>query len=71
MLYVVSQIIELLALTVTLYSYHLKTKKEIFRSMCIANVLDITHYFFLNAYSGSFTKMIALIRNVFILKKRR
>ena len=37
--------------------------------MCIANILDIIHYIFLNAYSGCSTKIIALIRNIFILKK--
>ena len=37
--------------------------------MCITNILDITHYFFLNAYSGLVTKVMALIRNIFILGK--
>ena len=68
-MYIVSQIIEITALLITLVSYHLKTKKQIFKGMCIANILDITHYFLLNAYSGFSTKIIALIRNIFILKK--
>ena len=68
-MYIISQIIETLALIITLISYHLKTKKQIFKGMCIANLLDITHYLFLNAYSGCSTKIMALIRNIFILKK--
>lgn len=63
-MYLTSQIIETIALVITLYSYHLKTKKSIFKGMCIANILDITHYFFLNAYSGLVTKVMALVRNV-------
>ena len=68
-MYIASQIIETIALVITLYSYRLKTKKNIFKGMCVANVLDIIHYFFLNAYSGLVTKVIALVRNAFILKK--
>ena len=68
-MYIASQIIETIALVITLYSYHLKTKKSIFKGMCVANILDITHYFFLNAYSGLVTKVMALVRNIFILKK--
>jgi hypothetical protein len=69
MTYIISQIFETIALVVTLYSYHLKTKKSIFKGMCLSNILDIIHYFFLNAYSGLLTKVIALCRNIFILKK--
>jgi len=68
-MYILSQIIEVLALITALISYHLKTKKQIFKGMCISAILDIVHYLLLNAYSGFFTKLLALIRNVFILKK--
>lgn len=68
-MYLISQIIETVVLIITLYAYHLKTKKKIFKTMCIVNVLDILHYLFLDAFSGSFTKIMALIRNIFILKK--
>lgn len=68
-MYIVSQIFEILALIMTLISYHLKTKKQIFKSMCIANILDIIHYLFLNATGGYLTKIMALIRNIFIVKK--
>lgn len=68
-MYCASQIIETFVLIISLYSYHFKTKRDIFKCMCVANVLDIVHYFFLDAYSGILTKVMALIRNIFILKK--
>lgn len=68
-MYLLSQIIELVALIITLISYHLDTKKKIFKVMCFANILDIIHYMILDAYSGCFTKVIALFRNIFIIKK--
>ena len=68
-MYLTSQIIETIALIITLYAYHLNTKKRIFKTMCIANILDILHYLFLDAFSGVFTKIMALIRNAFILRK--
>ena len=71
MMYIISQIMETSSLIATLVSYHLKTKRNIFKVMCLANVLDIIHYLFLNAYSGFGTKIIALIRNIFILKKEK
>ncbi len=37
--------------------------------MIVANVLDILHYLFLGAFSGSVTKIIALIRNEIIILK--
>lgn len=70
-MYICSQIFGILSLIVTLISYHLKTKKQIFKGMCVANVLDITHYLLLNAYSGLTTKVMALIRNIFILIKEK
>lgn len=70
-MYVLSQLLELLALGTTLLSYHLKTKQKIFQGMCIANILDITHYLFLGAYSGCLTKVVAFIRNLFIVFKEK
>lgn len=68
-MYLTAQIIETIALIITLYAYHLNTKKKIFKTMCISNILDILHYLFLDAFSGGLTKIMALIRNIFILKK--
>ena len=46
-------------------------KEKIFENMIISNILDVIHYIILGAYSGSITKVIALIRNVVIVKKEK
>lgn len=68
---IIANIIGFIAFIVSLIAYHRKTKKEIFENMVITNVLDIIHYLLLSAYSGCFTKIIALIRNIVIIKKER
>ena len=40
-------------------AYHRKKKEKIFKTMMLANLLDITHYLLLDAYSGCITKVIA------------
>jgi len=47
----------------------MKTKKQIFNGMIFANILDIGHYVLLGAFSGCSTKIMALIRNIFIIRK--
>lgn len=68
-MYILSQIAAFIALIITLISYHLKQKKKIFKMMCLSNVFNIVHYLCLGAYSGCITKIIALMRNLFIVKK--
>ena len=68
-MYIISQIIETIALIVTLGSYHLKKKDKIFKGMCVANILEMLHYLLLGAWSGFATKVVALIRNIFIIEK--
>lgn len=70
-MYIASQILETIAFIIVLIGYHLKTKKNIFKTMCIANVFNIAHYLLLNAYSGFITKVMALIRNLFIIEKEK
>ena len=70
-MYIASQIVEVVAIIITLASYHFKTKKRIFQGMCLANIFEIIHYLFLNAYSGCLTKVVALVRNAFIIKKEK
>ena len=67
--YLISQIVGFIAFVVSLFAYHRKEKSKIFKTMILANILDIIHYFLLNAYSGSITKVIALIRNKIIIDK--
>lgn len=68
-MYILSQIAAFIALIITLISYHLKHKKKIFKIMCLSNIFNIIHYLCLGAYSGCITKIIALARNLFIVKK--
>lgn len=69
--YIMSQVFATISLIITLISYHLKTKKKIFTGMCISNIFDIVHYTLLNAYGGLATKVVALFRNIFIIKKEK
>lgn len=68
-IYIISQVFATITLIITLFSYHLKTKKKIFTGMCIANIFDIFHYLFLGAYGGLATKVVAFIRNIVIISK--
>lgn len=69
--YIISQIFGFLAFIISLIAYHRKKKQKIFRTMMIANILDIMHYLLLGAYSGSVTKIIALVRNELIIVKEK
>ena len=68
-LYIISQIIGFIAFVISLIAYHRKEKEKIFKTMIVGNVLDIFHYLLLGAYSGCFTKVMALIRNEIIVIK--
>ncbi len=70
-IYIISQTFGFSAFIISLMAYHKKDKEKIFKTMLIANILDIIHYFFLHAYSGCFTKIIALIRNEIIILKEK
>lgn len=67
---IIANIIGFVAFIVTLIAYHRVTKKKIFENMIFANVLDVIHYLVLGAYSGCITKVVALIRNFVIVKRK-
>ena len=69
LLYIISQIFGTLSFIISLIAYNRSTKKKIFQTMMIANILDILHYLCLNAYSGCITKILALVRNEIIIAK--
>lgn len=71
MIYIIAQIIGFIAFTISLIAYHRNKKEEIFKTMMVANILDIIHYLLLSAYSGCITKVIALIRNKIIIVKEK
>lgn len=69
--YIISQIVGFIAFVISLIAFHRKEKSKIFKTLMVGNILDIIHYFFLGAYSGCITKVIALIRNEIIVLKEK
>lgn len=69
--YLISQIVGFIAFVISLIAYHRKKKEKIFKTMMLANLLDITHYLLLGAYSCCLTKVIALVRNEIIILKEK
>lgn len=70
-IYLTSQIVGFIAFIISLIAYHRNKKEKIFRTMLLANLLDIIHYLLLGAYSGCITKIIALVRNKIIIIKEK
>ena len=69
MTYVVAQIIGFIAFIFSLIAFHKKKKNKILSNMIISNVLNLIHYLLLGAYSGCITKVLAIIRDNFIILK--
>lgn len=69
MIYVIAQIIGFLAFIISLIVYHRKKKSRILGDMVISNILNLVHYLLLGAYSGCITKVMAIIRDSFIIAK--
>lgn len=66
---VIAQIIGFVALFISLIAYHRKDKKSIMSNLVICNLFKLVHYLLLGAYSGCVTKIIAIIRDGFIIIK--
>lgn len=71
MIYIFSQIIGFIAFAFALIAYHRKKKKKILGNMVISNILNLFHYLLLEAYSGCITKVLAIIRDCFIIHKEK
>ena len=69
MIYTIAQVIGFVAFIISLLAYHRKKKSKILGSMVISNILNLIHYLLLNAYSGCITKVMAIIRDLFIIAK--
>lgn len=69
--YLISQIVGFIAFVISLIAFHRNKKEKIFKTLMVANFLDIMHYLLLGAYSGCFTKIIALVRNEIIILKEK
>ena len=68
-MYIVAQIVGLMAFIVSLVAYQQKNKKDILLTMVISNIINLIHYIMLNAYSGAMTKLVAILRDSFIVGK--
>ena len=68
-MYIIAQIIGFVAFLVSLITYHKKSKTGILNNALISNSLKLIHYLLLGAYSGCVTKVIAIVRDVFIIMK--
>ena len=71
MIYIVAQIIGLIAFVVSLIAYHKKDKKTILNNMVTSNILNLIHYLLLGAFSGCITKLLAIFRDYFIILKEK
>lgn len=68
-IFIIAQIFGFIAFCFSLFAYHKKTKKKILFNMILSSSLNLIHYFLLGAYSGCITKIIAILRDSFIIKK--
>ncbi len=71
MVKIIAQIIGFVALFISLIAYHRKDKKTIMSNLVICNLFKLVHYLLLGAYSGCVTKIIAIIRDEFIIIKEK
>jgi hypothetical protein len=71
MTYIIAQILGFVAFFFSLIAFHRKNKNKILSNMIISNVLNLIHYLLLGAYSGCITKVLAIIRDNFIILKDR
>ena len=71
MLFVISQIIGLIAFVISLIAYQQTKKETILKCMIVSYIFNIIHYFLLNAYSGMIVKFISVIRDLTIIMKNK
>lgn len=68
---VLGNLIGAIALIYSMISYHRKEKKNILADMIKSNILNLIQYILLGAYSGCVTKIIAIFRDILIIKKEK
>lgn len=71
MVYILAQFLGFIAFLISIISYHRNKKNGILGGMILSNILNLTHYFLLGAYSGCFTKFVAIFRDFFIILKSK
>lgn len=71
LVYFLTQLIGLIAFIFSTLAYHRKTKNKILTNMIISNILNTIHYLLLDAPSGCITKIIAIMRDLLIIEKKK
>ena len=68
---IIANAIGFISFVISLIAFHKKDKKNIFKNTMISNSLSLIQYIVLNAYSGIATKIIAIIRDLSIMKQEK
>ena len=68
---IITQIIGLLAMSVSVLSFQKKTQKEIVILQSISTVLWCSHFLMLGAYTGSMLNLIAATRNLLLTQREK
>ena len=71
MSYVIGQIIGGVAFCLSLTAYHRKTKEKILGNMILSNIMNVLHYLLIDANTGFITKIVAILRDSFIILKNK
>ena len=71
LVYIISQILALISFILSLFAYYRKKKKDIMLTMIFSNFLNLIHYVILDATSGYLTKILAIIRDFFVVIKEK
>lgn len=70
-MYLAAQIIGFVAFGISLFTYHKEDKVKILSNALVVNFLKLIHYLLLGEYSGCATKIIAIIRDFFVILKEK
>ena len=68
---IIANAIGFISFIIALIAFHKKEKKNIFKYTLISNALTLIQYIFLNAYSGIATKIIAIFRDLSMVKQEK
>lgn len=68
---IIANAIGFISFIIALIAFHKKEKKNIFKYTLISNALSLIQYVFLNAYSGIATKIIAILRDLSMVKQEK
>ena len=71
MVFIIAQIIGFIAFFFSLIAYHKNKKEKILGNMIISNGLNLIHYVLLGALSGGATKVLAILRDITIISKKK